>query len=297
MVLQVVATLPVGGQTGEPLDALAAAALHLQHMRHGMGGPEVTGGQLDGASPVRLGSQIVAALLLGETAAGQHGGIAGHGRRPMRQHALDGGGHVVRPAEPEIDEMAQPDGQHVMRVGAQYRLPRRQRRVELAIDPGLQRGHVQLLARGGIDAQPARGGSGLAGGGDDGLLVGEHGHVALQAMRQREIRGDCQQRGEALGRIGAVAEIAGYHMVERRGRGGGICRNRQSLRIMTHVGRLSCEAGAAYAPAPPPGRQRADAGLPAIAAGRFRQAVGLAGASFIDASQAITRLRPFALAA
>src|SRR5215471_4724729 len=63
MVLQVVAALPVRRERGEPLDAFAAAALHLQHMGHRVRGPEIAGVELDGAASGWLGRAIVPGLL------------------------------------------------------------------------------------------------------------------------------------------------------------------------------------------------------------------------------------------
>src|SRR4030095_13256093 len=76
MVLQVVAGLPVGRERGEPLDAFAAAALHLHHMGDGVRGPEIAGVELDGAAPGWLSSEIVPNLLLSETPAAEYRCIA-----------------------------------------------------------------------------------------------------------------------------------------------------------------------------------------------------------------------------
>ena len=72
MVLQVVAALPVGRERGQPLDAFAAAALHLHHVGDGVRGPEIAGVELDGAAPEWLGGEIVPGLLVGEAVAGEY---------------------------------------------------------------------------------------------------------------------------------------------------------------------------------------------------------------------------------
>src|SRR5262249_62288903 len=72
MVLQVVAAFPVRRERGEPLDAFAAAALHLHHMGDGMRGPKIAGGERDGAAPGRLGGEIVPGFLVREGMAGEY---------------------------------------------------------------------------------------------------------------------------------------------------------------------------------------------------------------------------------
>src|SRR5258705_8197885 len=114
MVLQVVTALPVGRERGEPLDAFAAAALRLQDMGDGVCGPEIAGVELDRAAPGWLGGEIVPGLFLGEAAAAEYRCIAWDVLRPGRDHTLDGGDHVQRAAEPEIDEMGETEGDHIM---------------------------------------------------------------------------------------------------------------------------------------------------------------------------------------
>src|SRR5262249_4626305 len=76
MVLQVVAACPVRRERGEPLDAFAAATLHLHHMGDGVRGPEIAGVELDGAATGWLGGEIVSGLLVGEGMAGEYRCIA-----------------------------------------------------------------------------------------------------------------------------------------------------------------------------------------------------------------------------
>src|SRR5215831_15328155 len=149
MVLQVVAALPVRCERREPLNALAAAALHLEHMGHRVRGPEIAGVELDGAAPGWFGGAIVAGLLMGEAMAGEYRCIAWNVLRPGRDHALDRAHHVLRTAEPEVGEMGETEGDHVERIGAQDRLPQGDGPIELTLGPSGQGGDVVALARSG----------------------------------------------------------------------------------------------------------------------------------------------------
>src|SRR5262249_25681216 len=139
MVLQVVAAFPVRRERGEPLDAFAAAALHLHHMGDGMRGPEIAGLERDGAAPGWLGGEIVPGFLVREGMAGEYRCIARDVLRPGRDHALDGANHVLRAAEPEIGEMGETESDHIERMGAQNRFPQDNGTIELAFGPGGQR--------------------------------------------------------------------------------------------------------------------------------------------------------------
>ena len=185
MVLQVVAALPIRRERREPLDALAAAALRLHHMGHGMRGPEVAGVELDGPAPARLGAEIASGLLQREAAASEHHCVAGDVLRPERDHALDGGDHVLRAAEPEIDEMSETEGDRVMRMLGRIVSHMRDRTIELALGPRGQRGDVAALARGGAGGKRLRGARGFDGDRNDGPLEAEHREIALHAMRER----------------------------------------------------------------------------------------------------------------
>src|SRR5258708_31986059 len=102
MVLQVVGALPVGREHGEPLDAFAAAALHLHHMGDGVRGPEIARVELDGAAPGGLGAEIVPGFFLREAAAAEYRGKTRDVLRPGWEDTLNRGDHVLRAAEPEI---------------------------------------------------------------------------------------------------------------------------------------------------------------------------------------------------
>ena len=75
---------PMGLQPAEPGDALALAALHLQHMGDGMDRPCIGGIALDGAAARRLGRAIVAALLQPEGMHAQEIAVELMVRRPDR---------------------------------------------------------------------------------------------------------------------------------------------------------------------------------------------------------------------
>ncbi len=234
MVLQVVAALPIGRERGEPLDAFAAPALHLQHMGDGVRGPEIAGVELDGAAPGWLGGEIVPGLLLGEAAAGEDRCVACDVLRPIRHHPLDGADHVLRAAEPEIDEMGETEGDYVVRMDAQNRLPQGDRTIELAFGPSGQRGDVAALARGGFGGERLRGARRLDRDRNDRLLESEHGEIALHAMSKREVRIDFQDGGETGGRIGSKGEVAGDEMVEGSGSFGAGGRDGEAAGIEMH---------------------------------------------------------------
>ena len=67
--------------------------------------------------------------------------------------------------------------------------------IELALGPGGQGGDVAALARGGAGGKRLRGARRLDGDRNDGLLIGEHGEIALHAMSKREVRIGFQHGG------------------------------------------------------------------------------------------------------
>ena len=179
-------------------------------------GPEIAGVDLDGAPTVRLGDGKVAGLLIGERAAGEYRCIARDVLRPRRHHTLDGIDHVLWAAEPEVDEVRETEGNDIVRIGAQDRLPHGDRTIELALAPGSQRGDVTALARSGLGGKRLRGARLLDGDRDDRLLEGEHREIAPHAMRQREVRIGLQHGVETIRRIGPESEVAGDEMIEGR---------------------------------------------------------------------------------
>ena len=94
--------------------------------------------------------------------------------------------------------MGETEGDHIMRMGAQDRLPRGDGTIELAIGPGGQGGDMVALARRGAGGKRLRGARRLDGDRNDGLLEGEHGEIALHAMSKREVRIGFQHGGETV---------------------------------------------------------------------------------------------------
>ncbi len=78
--------------------------------------------------------------------------------------------------------MRETEGDHVVRMGAQDRLPRGDGAIELAVGPRGQRGDVVALARCGAGGKRLRGARLLDRDRNDGLLEGEHREIALHAM-------------------------------------------------------------------------------------------------------------------
>ena len=130
--------------------------------------------------------------------------------------------------------MGETEGDHIMRMGAQDRLPQGDGTIELALGPGGQGGDVAALARGGAGGKRLRGARRLDGDRNDGLLEGEHGEIALHAMREREVRIGFQHGGETGGRIGSVGEVAGDEMVEGSGSLGAGGREGEAAGIEMH---------------------------------------------------------------
>ena len=238
MVHQVVRAVPIARQAVNPGDALAPSPLHLQHVSDAVRGPEVAGIARDRLPPGRLGLGVMAAFLHREAAAAQQRAVAGHVAGPVLfggQHRCQ---HPVRPAEPEIDEMGEAEGQDVVRMVEQDLVPDRRCPVRSAAGPGVEGREVRLLARRGAGAERAGGIGRRLGDRHHRLLVGQHGEQALQQMRERHLRIGGEQRLHSCLHVRAVAEIAGDHAVERgnRLRGGG--GDRVSLCIMSHGARL-----------------------------------------------------------
>ncbi len=130
--------------------------------------------------------------------------------------------------------MVETKGDHVVRMGAQDRLPHADGAIDLALGPGAQRGNVSVLARGGAGGQRLCSARCLDRDRNDRLLEPEHGEIALHAMRQREVRIGLQHGLEAVGRIGALGEVAGDEMVEGSGSLGAGGREREAAGIEMH---------------------------------------------------------------
>lgn len=84
MVLEIVVVLPVRLQPAEEQHAVGGPPQDLQHVRHRMRRPDVLWLEVHRLPAGSLGQPVVAALLVGEGTAGEHGTIAGRGRGPMR---------------------------------------------------------------------------------------------------------------------------------------------------------------------------------------------------------------------
>jgi hypothetical protein len=99
---------------------------------------------------------------------------------------------------------------------------------------------MRLLARARGSAEAPRRPRGLDRDREIRLLVGQHGEIALEAMRQRKVAIGREHLGKARCHIGAIFQIAQHRAVERgrrlrRGR-----RNRQSMDVAVHLSRPGC---------------------------------------------------------
>ena len=235
MMLQVVAALPVGRERGEPLDAFAAAPLHLQDVRNRMRGPQVAGVELYGAASRRLGGEVVADLLLREAAAREY--------RPNSPGCPPTNAGITRSTEAtmscglpsqKLTKCARRNATTSCGCVAQNRLPRREGAIELAVGPCGQGGNVAALARRGARGERLRGSRRVDGDGNDGLLEPEHGEVALHAMRERKVRIGLHYGVETGGRIGSERQVAGDEIVVSSGRPGAGRRDGQATDIEMH---------------------------------------------------------------
>ena len=107
------------GIAAHPGDAVAGAALHLQHMGHRVLRPAVARLELDGAAAGDLGRTVVAHLLQPEGVHAQERVIARHVRRPVGQRAGDAVAQEPGIAGEEVDLVTGLQRQQVVRmVGA-----------------------------------------------------------------------------------------------------------------------------------------------------------------------------------
>ena len=130
--------------------------------------------------------------------------------------------------------MGQTKGNHVQRVLAQDGLPEAEGAIELALGPRGQRGDVAALSCGGAFAERLGDLRGLHRDRDAELLEGEHGEVALHAVRQRKVRIGFKQGRETGGRIGSKGEVAGNQVVEGGRRPGVGGRKREPAVVEMH---------------------------------------------------------------
>ena len=212
----------------------AAAALHLHDMGQRVRAPQVLGVELHRLAAGGLGNGVLAAFLPGEALAGEQRAVAGQPGAPLRLDALDRGAHRRRPAEPEIVEVREPEGEHVERMREENLLPQGDRAIEVAGDPGLERGEVLLLARRRLGDGLSRRARGFARRRHLVLVEGEQHEVAAQDLRQREVLVFFQRRGEVLCGVGAVLEVGDQRAVERLRRRGGVGGERQAVQVSRH---------------------------------------------------------------
>jgi hypothetical protein len=104
--------------------------------------------------------------------------------------------------------MMQPERQHIERMLVEDLLPYAQRAIDIAFDPVLEGGDVGVLTPGAAGRESPGGLQGVASGGQVGRVEGEHLEVALQDVREAELRIGGEQGAEALGTVGAVLKIA-----------------------------------------------------------------------------------------
>src|SRR5262245_55917335 len=90
------------------------------------------------------------------------------------------------------------------------------------------------LARGGFGGKRLCSARRLDSGRNAGLLIGQHGEIALHTMSKREVRIGFEQGGESNRRIGSVREVPDDEMVVCSGRLGASGRKRQAAGIEMH---------------------------------------------------------------
>jgi len=126
----------------------------------------------------------------------------------------------------------EPQRQHIGRMIGEDRFPGRQRTVEVAFNPGFQSLHMGLLARRRLGRQCPRGLRRLRGRCHARLLVEQHGEIALETVRQAELRVGRKAARQMFPRIQAKLEKARQRALHRRARLGGRGRNRQAMKIL-----------------------------------------------------------------
>ncbi len=84
--------------------------------------------------------------------------------------------------------MGEPERNDVGRMVVEDAFPDRERAIEVAGNPRLERADMRPLAGGGLDGQRARRLRGRRSGRHIRLLVGQHGEIALQAVGEAELR-------------------------------------------------------------------------------------------------------------
>ena len=133
-------SLQVCGARLEPGHAIAAAILHLHHVRHRVPGPAVALLELDRASAERLGPRVVAGLLQPERVACRAPrGSPGMPGVPGAVGARDAVAQHARVAGEEVDLVARLQRQRSQRVADAQVLEHRARRRASGRRPGARR--------------------------------------------------------------------------------------------------------------------------------------------------------------
>jgi hypothetical protein len=229
MVAQIAGAVPVAVQVVDPGYAFGAAALHFQRMRDAVRGPHIGWVVRDGGAAGGLGFGVETAFLAREAAAGKQRAVVRQFRTPGWPHCTDRWERAVRAAKPEIGEVRQAERECVARMRREDLLPYRAGVIRFAIDPRGQRGDVRLFAlRRGTGAVP-RSLQRCRRKGNLCLLVGQHRQIALETMRQRDMRIPRQQRRQALPGIRAIADVARDRVIKCAGCRGGVGAQRQSV--------------------------------------------------------------------
>jgi len=194
--------------------------------------PQIGGIERDRGAAGRLGGHVVTAFLVRKAAAGEDRTPSGQVAVPSRNNALDRRNHVPRPPQPEIFQVREPQRQRVGRMVGEDRFPGRQRTVEVAFNPGFQSLHMGLLARRRRGRQRPRGLRRLCGRRHTRLLVQQHGEIALETVRQAELRVGRKAARQMFPHIEAKLEKARKRALHRCARLGGRGRNRQAMKVL-----------------------------------------------------------------
>jgi len=171
---------------GHPGDAVAAPVLHLQHMRHCVPAPAVTGLELDARAAERLGTHIVGGLLQAEGQHRQHRVMPGHAGVPVGLGTRDAVAQHARVAGEEVDLVAHLQRQQVQGVTDAQILQDAAGTMPLALRQCAGGRHVHGLALGGRAA--GRSGMRLARRRQPGRFGAQQVQVGHQHMRHRHVR-------------------------------------------------------------------------------------------------------------
>ncbi len=164
------------------------AALHLEHVLHGVHGPGVAPVEVERAAADVLGAHVVRVLLQAEGVHAEQVAVAGHVVVPVRQRLRHAVAQHQRVAEEEIDDVRGLDCDQVARVLDRDRVVELDRALEVAFQPGARGRDVRALARGGAIADAVERLDALPDQRQRALLRGHHGEVGLERVRHRKVR-------------------------------------------------------------------------------------------------------------